>query len=661
MRRAALYLAAAAFPLIVASAAHAQDAATEVEDVVITAAPFSVSEQALTANVDVVDEEELQIAPPATLGDLVSGLPGVRSTGFAPGASRPVIRGLAGPRVQVLVNGLGAIDASQASPDHQVAADPGEATRIEILRGPSTLAYGGSAIGGVVNIIDARVPTERPDGEIDGRLSLQAGSVDGSYGATGGLAIGNGGPWVLTVQGVRRETGDYDIPGPAMSRRLANALGVPRTGPSRVINSFSELTEWGVGGGWVGEDGDYLGAAVKRTNSRYGTVAEEEVTIELEQTRYDVRGQWALGFGPFETLRGAAGYADYTHTEFEGAETGTIFTSDGWEGRLELIQRPIDGWNGAVGVQALNRDFDAIGDEAYVPRTRIQEVGIYTLQRLDRGPFGFEAGLRVDQRSLDSLLAERDFTNYSASAGVFFRPVKGLYLGLSAARNERAPSEVELFADGPHVATAAYEIGDPGFDSETASSLEFAAHYAGGRWTADLHVYVARYDGFIDQVPTGVIDVDSGLEIFRYVQTDADFRGFEAEASYRLWGEVERGLTLEATADYTRGETDIGPPARIPPWSATGRLVWNSPRWDAALEVRHVAGQDRIAPNELPTDSFTLVNLRASMKPLEDPAVVIFAEARNLTDEEAREHASFLKDIAPMPGRGLRVGLAYRF
>lgn len=660
MPRAVLSLACAALPLLIANAAAAQETATEVEDVVITAAPFSVSEQALTANVDVVDEEELLISPPATLGDLVSGMPGVRSSGFAPGASRPIIRGLAGPRVQVLVNGLGAIDASQVSADHQVAADPGEATRIEILRGPSTLAYGGSAIGGVVNIIDERVPTELPAGDIDGHLSMQVGSVDGSYGVNAGAAVSNGGPWVVTVQGVRRETGDYEIPGPAMSQRLANLLGVPRTGPSKVINSFSELTEWGVGAGYVGDDG-YLGAAVKRTTSRYGTVAEADVSIELEQTRYDVRGQWSVGWGPFETLRGAGGYADYIHTEFEGAETGTIFTSTGWEGRLELIQREMDGWNGAVGVQALNRDFNAIGDEAFVPRTRIDEMGLYTLQRLDRGPFGFEAGLRVDRRTLESLAAERDFTNYSASAGVFFRPVRGLYLGLSAAHNERAPTEVELFADGPHIATNAYEVGDPTFDSEAATSLEFAIHYSGARWTADLHVYAAHYDGFIDQVPTGVIDVDSGLEIFRYVQTDADFRGFEAEASYRLWGEEDHGLTVEAAADYTRGETDNGPPARIPPWSATGRLVWTAPRWDAALEVRHVAGQDRLAANELGTDSFTLVNLRASMKPLTDPSVTIFAEARNLTDEEAREHASFLKDIAPMPGRGVRVGLAYRF
>lgn len=662
--RPILLTAAAALPLLLASAALAEprdDGTTTVEEVVVTAAPFSVTEQALTANVDVIDSGELLQAPPATLGDLVSGMPGVRSSSFAPGASRPVIRGLAGPRVQVLVNGLGAIDASQVSADHQVAADPGEASRIEILRGPSTLAYGGSAIGGVVNIIDDRVPRERPEGGMDGRLTVQVGSVDGSRAASGAVSISDGGPWVVTVQGVARDSEDYQIPGPAMSRRLANELGVPREGPSVVINSFSRLREWGLGAGYVGGDG-HLGVSVKQTKSNYGTVVEDEVTIDLEQTRYDVRGEHGINFGPFARVRGAAGFADYTHTEFEGAETGTIFTSQGWEGRLELIQQEREGWNGAVGVQALSRDFNAIGEEAFVPQTNIDEVGAYTLQRLDRGPFGLEAGFRIDQRTLESAVASRDFTNVSASAGLFFRPMRGLYLGLSAARNQRAPTEVELFANGPHVATAVFEIGNPDFDSETASSLEAALHFARGRFTTDLHLYAAHYDGFIDQAPTGVIDVDSGLEIFHYLQTSADFRGFEAEASWRVWNdEAGRSISLEGAADHVRGETGLGPPARIPPWSATARLLYEGPRWDARLEVRHVAQQDRVAANELPTDGFTLVNLAASYKPSANPAVVIFAEARNLTDVEAREHASFLKGIAPMPGRGVRVGLAYRF
>lgn len=680
MRRT-LFLSAAAAPLFVAGAAAAQTAhqeVTEVDQVVVTAAPFSVTEQALTANVDVIDEEDLITAPPQSLGDLVSGLPGVRSTSFAPGASRPVIRGLAGPRVQVLVNGVGAIDASQVSPDHQVAADPAEAKRIEILRGPSTLAYGGSAIGGVVNVMDDRIPEEAPADGVDGRLSAQAGSVDDSFAASGGLTVSNGGPWVFTVQGVTRETQAYDVPVFPESRRLLAEEG-EEPGAERTVEGTSfELHEIGAGLSYVGDFG-FVGVSVKQTDSLYGVPGHEHeededhdedehghaehggVRIDLQQTRYDFRAGTRLDFGPFEQLKVSAGYADYTHTELEGDEVGTVFTSEGWEARADLVQKERDGWNGAVGFQALHRDFNAIGDEAYVPATTIDELGVYTLQRLDRGPIGFEGGLRVDRRELESLIATRAFTNVSASAGVFFRPARGLYLGLSVARNERAPSEVELFANGPHVATGTYEVGNADFDSEVANSVEAAVHFSRDRLTADLHLYAARYDGFIDVQPTGVIDPGTDLEIFEYVQTDADFHGFELEASYRLWGDEDRAFSLEGAADYVRGDTDLGPPARIPPWSVTGRLHYEAPRWDAQLEVRRVGEQDRIQTYELPTDAYTLVNLYASWKPLQDPAMTLFAQLRNATDEEAREHASFLKDIAPLPGRNLRVGVAYRF
>ena len=657
-----LLLAAAGWSALAGAAAaqnQTQPRVDEVEDIIVTGTPFGVTDRASLLAVDVLDEEDLAVAPVATLGDLVNGLPGVRSSSFSPGASRPVIRGLAGPRVQVLTNGLGLIDASSVSPDHQVAVDPAEANRIEIVRGPSTLVFGGSAIGGVVNIIDERVPTTRAEGGLDGHVSGQYSTVDDGYGV-GARLKANAGPLVLTVDGFRRDSGDYDIPGPAVSLRLADATGVARDGPETVINSAAEIEQVGAGLSWVGDRG-FIGASVKQTQSTYGVVAEADVTIQLEQTRYDVRSEIALDGGWFERLRLGAAYAEYQHVEFEGADVGTAFFSDGYESRLEAIQRERAGWQGVVGVQVLDRTFDAVGDEAYVPRTDIAEQGLYTVQRYDRGGFGVEGGLRLDTRSLESDVGNRDFSNVSASGGVFFRPVKPLFLGLTLARNARAPSEVELFASGPHIATGAFEQGDPDFDSEVAWSLEGTVHYAAGPLEADLHAYAARYDGFIDLRPTGIDDVDSGLPIFAYAQTEADFRGFEAEARYALWEDGERSLTLEGAADWIDAETDFGPAARIPPWSATTRLAWASPRFDAGLEVRRVGEQDELADFELGTDGYTLVNLTGAIRPFSDANIIVFAEARNLTDEEAREHASFLKDIAPLPGRNVRIGVTYRF
>ncbi|MDO9607805.1 MAG: TonB-dependent receptor, partial [Brevundimonas sp.] len=590
---------------------------------------------------------------------------------FAPGASRPVIRGLSGPRVQVLTNGIGLIDASSVSPDHAVATDPAEASRIEIIRGPATLVYGGSAIGGVVNVIDERIPTSIPEGGMSGVVSTQASSVDDGRSAFGRVTLGSGN-FAFNIDGVKRKTDDYDIPAPALSARKAAADGVERGEGGSQPNSYSDLEAWGVGGSYIGDKG-FLGASYKNTDSEYGTVAEETVFIKLNQERYDVRGEYRFDDGPFSALRGSYGHADYTHTEFEDVgEPGTVFNSDGWEGRVDLVQRTRGDWNGAVGVQSLSRNFQAIGEEAFVPTTDIDELGVYTVQRLDRQGYGFEGGLRYDRRELSATpiggdrQVDRTYDNWSASAAAFLRPAPGLFLGLSLAHNERAPSEVELFADGVHIATAAYETGDVNLNSEKVNTLEATAHYDRGRFTGDLHVYHSWYDGFIDERATGETflfeEENEEFPVYQFVQTDARFYGFEAEGSYAVWQNGDRKLSLEAAADFVHAQTDLGPAARIPPYSLTGRVAWSSTPFDASVEVRHVGEQDRVANEyELPTDDYTLLNLAAAWRPLTDQNVTIFAEARNLTDEEAREHVSFLKDIAPLPGRNLRVGVAYRF
>ena len=646
---------------------------TELEEVIVTGVPFGISQNATTIATSVVDEEALAVAPASSLGDLLNGLPGVRSTAFAPGASRPVIRGLTGPRVQVLTNGVGLIDASSVSPDHQVATDPAEANRIEIIRGPATLAYGGSAIGGVVNILDNRIPEELPEGGIDGSISAQTSTVDDGTAFNGRATIALG-QFALNIDAVTKDANSYDIPGSPISARRAAADGIDRPDTGGVLpNSFSQLDAWGIGGSYIGDKG-FFGISYKQTDSTYGVVAEDGVFIDLQQERFDARGEYRFDTGPFRSIRGTYGQADYTHTEFEGpGEPGTIFNSDGKEARLDLVQRERDGWNGAIGIQGLERTFEAIGEEAFVPTTDIEEQGIYTVQRLDRDGYGFEGGLRYDRRTLTATPLsggaeiEREFDNLSASAAAFLRPAPGLFLGLSLSRTERAPSEVELFADGVHIATAAYELGDVNLDSEKVTTLEGTVHYDRGAFRSDLHVYVSKYDGFIDQRDTGDVfefDEDGEIEefpIFAYLQTDAEFKGFEAQAAYDVWTSGNQVVTLEAAADYVDADTDLGPAARIPPYSLTGRVKYASTPFDVALEIRHVGEQDEVAEFELPTDSYTLVNLSGAWRPFADKNVTLFAEGRNLTDEEAREHVSFLKDIAPQPGRNLRVGVNYRF
>jgi len=665
MSRFSLFAAAGGFALV-ASAAHAAEAgdgaAKDLSEVVITAAPYVVSLDSTTTSVNVVKREALDLAPSAGLGDVLANLPGVRSSFFGPGASRPVIRGLAGPRVLVLTNGVGLIDASGLSPDHQVASDPQEAERIEVLRGPSALAYGGSAIGGIVNVIDNRIPSKFEPG-LHGRALAAYSTGDEGKQLSGALAAGVGGGVTITLDGARRRTDDYEVPVDPMSRRLAAELGLPAPSRDRtsVPNTYTKLDAYGGGVSYAGDQG-WGGVAIKHTDSEYGSAAEDTVHIALKQTRVDARGALTFTSGPFASVKFTGGYADYKHTEFEGDEVGTIFLSKGEEGRIELVQRDRDGWQGAVGVQGLHRDFDAIGEEALIPKTKIDEWGVFTLQRLDKGAWGLEGGLRVDSRSVDNVRADRDFTNVSASAAVFVRPADGLFLGLALSRTSRGLTEEELTSFGAHPATGQFEIGDPTLDKEVSYTADASLHFDKGPWTVDLHGFYADYDNFIDLIPTGATDADSGFPIFTFVQSGAKFYGSEAEASVQTWQSGERSFRLEAAADYVHGTTDFGPAVRIPPWSLTGRGVYEGGWWTGTLEVRTVAKQDRVAAFELPTGSYTLLNASLVLRPFENRQdLKVFIDGHNLTNEEAREHASFLKDVAPLPGRTFRMGVGYRF
>jgi iron complex outermembrane recepter protein len=665
-------LLGAASALALASPVLAQSGAassgTVVSPMVVTAAPYPVSLDSVTTHVEIITRDELDVAAPAGLGDLLAGSPGIRSTAYGPGASRPVIRGLSGARVLVLENGVGLVDASTLSPDHAVASDPGQASRIEVLRGPSALAYGGSGVGGVVNVIDERIPSKAAEDGVDGRIAVSGGSVDKS-GSWSGAVKARSGPLVFALDASLRRSGDYDVPVSPLTTRAAQGAGVVADPAQVARNSDVDLSAFGAGASYVADEG-YVGLSVKQTRTNYGIpypqalggfVGEPPVRIDLEQTRIDLRGEAPLALGPFDRARVSVGWADYEHVEVdsETGEVGTRFLSDGAEGRLELIQAEREGRQGAVGLQVLQRDLEAIGEEAFIPSVRIKELGLFTLQRLERGRYGLDLGLRVDRRKLETAAATRTFDNVSASAGASFKPSDPWFLALSASYNSRAPTEVELFANGPHAGTGAFEVGDPGLDAEKVASIEGTVRYDAGPVRIEGHLYVARYDGFIEEVPTG--EAEEGLPVFRFTQSNADFYGGEIEAGVDVWSSAQGKLTLEGAADHVRGDTDAGAPPRIPPWSVTGRAILTLDRVTLAGEVRHVAEQDRIAAFETATAAYTVVNARAEYRPTGHEGLRLFAEGRNLTDEEVREHASFLKELAPQPGRSLRLGAAVTF
>jgi iron complex outermembrane receptor protein len=634
-------------------------------EIVITGSGYRVSKDALMSHVDVLTRDQIDQKPAQGVGDMLAYLPGIRSSSFAPGASRPMIRGLDGFRVLILNDGMGMVDVSALSPDHAIPSSPTEAKRIEVLRGPSALAYGGNAIGGVVNIIDDRIASRGVDSAkgFEGNATLQGSTVDSGLQGAFNIKAGKG-PWVFTLDAFKLKTEDYDVPVPPETLAFSTANGTSPDTSTKQHNSAEDMRNVGAGISYVGSKG-FVGLSYKTTDYLYGTAVDSDVAIDLHQKRWDVRGSLDLNWAGFTRLDAAAGYSDYHHAEIEDGDIGTQFFSKGSEFRSALVREGSGHISGTVGVSLLNRDFAALGDEAFVPSTNTKQSGVFSQYRYDSGVWGVEGGARFDQTSLTSATAgyDHDFSTVSASLGTFYRPADHTFVGLSLTRSERAPSDVELLADGPHGGTGQFIIGDPAFRTEVGTSLELTGHWLidhDNRFQIDAHVYTSHFDNFIDLRPTGA--VEDGLPVFQYVQTDADLYGVELEMGTKLFDWGKQAVSLHGAYDYTHGDTKIGPVVRIPPQALTLKLESGNATWNSYIEVRGVDARDkRLAAFETPTDGYVTVNLFTSYKLPQHPGVSVFAEVRNLGDVEMREATSSTKDAVVGPGRNFRLGVAYNF
>ena len=662
--------------------------------VVITGIGPARTSDELIASTTVLDQGDIVARLSGGLGDTLQGLPGISSTAFGPGASRPIIRGLGAERVQVLTNGIGVIDASAASPDHAVTGDPLGAERIEILRGPATLAYGGGAAGGVVNVIDGLIVEEAPDDTFS--ASAYAGYTTVDEGKTAAARVtGVSGPLVGVLSWTGRESGNIEIPGFAESARL-RALEAEE-GEDHEDHEVGTLENSGVesmslsgGLSLVGDDG-FLGVAVRRQESKYGIVGGHEHEegapataplalaiggpdiglaavgetpdlpfIDMEQTRVDLRGGWNFANGPFERVTGSMSVVDYKHTEFEGPGVpGTVFTNEGYEARLEAQHAEFMGLEGSIGWQASSRDFRAVGDEAFVSPTVTDQAGLFIFETYEQGDWGLEGGLRFDRVRVDNaVFGSREFDTLNASFGAHGHVTENLFLGATINSTERAPTDVELFANGPHIATAQFEVGDATLDTERGISMELSARWEAGPLEIGASVYSFAFSDFIYLNPTGA--EEDGLPVFQATQADADFTGAELTASYDFGDALGAAWKLDGAFDVVRGELDGGGDLpRIPPTSAMLGLSADAGFATARLEARWADEQDRVAAFELPTDGFTVIDLRTSW--VVTPNLDLIVEGVNLTDEEVRYHASPLKDLAPVAGRGFRIGLRASF
>jgi iron complex outermembrane recepter protein len=635
----------------------------------------------------------------AQLGDVLADLPGVSSSGFAPGVSRPILRGFGGERVRVLTDGLGAIDASSASDDHAVTVDPLIASRIEVLRGPAVLLYGSQAIGGAVNVITKRIPPSVPDEDL--HVDAIAAVDSASNLAEGGLSLDVplASNVALHLDGSYRTTDDLRIPGFAASPALrADLLAATeeeeeeghldeaeelREGGNlqgRLPNSWTETFSLGAGlAAFSGENS--VGMSVDYYDTAYGIPGlpgvghvhedgpevadehgEEDVSIGLKRFRVDMRGALDLGDGLFDKAQARFGYSDYTHTEFEGDETGTVFDVEGFEGRLELVQSLRGNWRGSVGAQVGHTTFAALGEEAFIPANSTDNVAVFALQEVDLAPIELEFGGRYEHVTVDatrSLGEKRSFSGLSAAVGASLGLVEtsseDLRLGLNLSRAERAPTAQELFADGPHVATQQFELGEADLATERSWGVEGYLRGNVGAVILTASVYRNWFDGFIYLAETGL--EEDGLDVFAFRQQDADQFGVEGEVSFPLVDTPAFGLRADLRGDYVRATLADGAPVpRIPPLSLQGALEARVAHFDARAEVQWTAAQNRVSALETRTPGYTFVNLSLAWHPLEgDDNVTLLLQGDNLFNVEARNHASFTKDFVPMAGRNMKL------
>ncbi|WP_353203801.1 TonB-dependent receptor, partial [Sphingomonas sp.] len=682
-----------AVPAAAQTAPPSQVSATDQGPDIVVTGVVPKSETDVLSGTSVLRGAELTRSLRPTIGETLAKLPGVSATSFGPSASRPVLRGFQGERIRVLTDGIGSIDVSNTSVDHAVIIDPLLAERIEVLRGPAALLYGSSAVGGVVNVIDTRIPRSVPKAgyRLSGIATYGSAANERTVGAAGDVALGQ--HFVVHADGSYTKSDDLRIGGYALTdrrRREALATSLLPIDPANpdpidyaasaavrgtLPNTAAQTWTAGVGAALITDTGS-LGVSYSHYDSLYGVPiryatlpgeGQDAPRLSIVQNRYDLRAEVQTGGGFLDRIRLRAGHATYRHFELapDGA-IGTAFFNNGTEGRLELVQAKRGGWQGASGVQFFNRVFDVKGDEAFLPKNETNQTGLFTLQQLDLGAFKAEAGVRyeltdVAARTVAGDLrfsgAQRHFGAVSGSVGGSYGVSDAVRIGFNLSHTERAPSAEELFANGAHAGTQAYELGNPNFRLEKSNGGELTLHAHGTGYSFDASAYYSRFSNYIsenqvDQTICQAAAAPSGRTVdfpcFQSIQADATYYGVEAEGSVVLGRVGGYTINADALGDYVRATIrDQGPVPRIPAARVLGGVEAQSDALTGRVEVEHVFDQNRIRAFETPTAGYTMVNASFAITPF--PAnrkLSLTLSANNLFDVDARRAASFLKDFA---------------
>ena len=663
--------------------AFAEDVRT---DLYVTGALTPTGLERLGKPLSVITSSEIRQSSASNVGDLLAAEPGVSATSFAPGASRPIIRGQGKERVRIIENGIESGDVSRTSDDHGIAAEALDLQRIDILRGPSTLLYGSGAMGGVVNLIDNSIAEESVGAPVKGVLEFTGGDEADNTRSGFGALRGSIEKFNWYLSGFSRHTDDIQIPGFAESEQLreeeAEGGDAPEEETRGVLeNSATRSDGFRAGSSWVWDSG-FWGLSVRRFNSKYGVpgghsheeaegdaASEEEeagTKIDMHHTRWETRGEARIEDSFIKRVRWGGSLSNYEHNELEGEETGTRFTNKAIEGRVEVVHAHREGREGGWGVQFNTDKLSAQGEEAFIPTSRTTTPAIFAVEEFSLADnVTWEIGGRYESNEVDPIDERKArFDLVSASAGVQWRPNGGgVTTALNVSFSQRAPNATELFAEGPHVATQSFEIGREDLSREQSIGVEALVKKTDGRFRGSLSTFLHHFTDFISLRPTE--EEEDGLQVYRYDMTRARFYGGELSAEYDLFADDTHRLTVNGQVDYVRAQ-DLkldDPLPRITPLRGRIGTEYQRGAFQFGVDCDLVSSQDRTAAFERETDGYILLGLNASydIKIREETAVTLFLRGSNLTDEEARVHTSFLKDVAPLRGRAANLGVMVRF
>lgn len=646
---------------------------------------FTYSTDALPVSTTFVDSERMNRLAQGTLGETLGWEPGVSSTYFGPGASRPVIRGHEGKRVRVLSHGLGSADDSDSSPDHAVAIDPLMLKEARIIRGPTALSYGGSAIGGVVDLKTRYIPDHMPSSGSEFISELQYGTGANERVGFVSATTRLGSAWAIRGNAVYRKSGDVRIPGEAHSEyydliHLHAGEESEESPVGTLPNSDAETRNLSLGISRI-TDRISTGIAISEFRSNYGVPFhahaydhdevdedlddEPDVRIDMLQRRIEWDSEWRNPFPGFRSFHLRAGYTDYDHSESEDDVVMTEFARRTWEARAEFAHNPVGQSDGAFGFQTSLTDHRAEGVEVFTPATESRYGALFYMNQWSLGFMDLKSSIRYESQKInlkDFTDQKRSDDSLAASLGWVVPLLSNWRIHFGVASVERVPTATELYASGPHAATQTYEMGDPSIQRERSKGAEFMLEANYSRVQTRLTFYQQDFDRFIYLRRVGFEIM--GLPIFQYVQREARFRGAELDMNWTLrsGGPMTR-VRLTGDVVHATDKTTNQPIPRIPPMRLGIRLEEDRGDFSWGLEVRHAFAQNRnMSHLEAPSPSYTFLNADIEYRFTQlrgQPSA--FVRGSNLTDETARAHSSFIKEAAPLPGRSLLVGLRWQY